>query len=134
MYETPLVEILVPLLIVGIPLTMISSYIFVEMPKNTADGDQRWQMASAEGVQKREDLPVPNDVDEQRGMIALRGYVPDVYLVSTSWAWGVPRTDPTQGALDHDQGRQRIPSTAPPACVIAGEGTGVEHSGAEQAA
>ncbi len=105
MYETPLLEILVPLLTVGIPITMISSFIFLEMPSKTVDGEQHLRVASAEGFQKREDLPVRDDVDESRGMIALSGYVPAVYLVSTSWAWGMSRAACEEEVLDHDQAR-----------------------------
>ena len=102
MYETPLLEILVPLLTVGIPITMISSFIFLEMPSKTVDGDQHLRVASAEGFQKREDLFVRDDVDESRGMIALSGYVPAVYLVSTSWASSIPHAANEQDVLGHD--------------------------------
>lgn len=53
MYETPLVAILFPLLIVGIPITMLLSYLFVESPRTTVQGDHPARVASAQDLRNR---------------------------------------------------------------------------------
>jgi hypothetical protein len=53
MYATPLVAILFPLLIVGIPITMLMSYIFVESPGTKVQGDHPARAASVQDVRNR---------------------------------------------------------------------------------
>ncbi len=56
MYETPLMTILFPSLIVGMLITMFISYIFIESPRNRGQEDQLVRMRSEEALQKQSAL------------------------------------------------------------------------------
>ena len=53
MHETALLTIVFPSIVVGIPITMFVSYIFVESTRNGARGDQLVRMPSEEAFQKQ---------------------------------------------------------------------------------
>ena len=53
-------------------------------------------------------MPAQDELDEPRGAMVLIGKVPDVYVVSTSWAWGTPRAAPKPAAPGPDQTRRMV--------------------------
>jgi hypothetical protein len=55
------------------------------------------------------------------GLLVRSGNVPDVYLVSTSWAWGIPRAACEAEVLGHDQAQQMKPRSTQQASRIGWE-------------
>jgi len=84
-------------IIAGVILTMLLPRL-VSVPSRRGRTHHEWK-----------DMPVRGELDEQLGSMVMIGNVPDVHLVSTSWAWSIPLAASEQDVLGHDQARLMVP-------------------------
>ncbi len=84
MHDIELVAIWFLSVIAGVTMTMLLPQL-VSPPSSRERTHQEWK-----------DVPARDESAEHRGPLVRMGKGPDVYLVSTSWAWGTPRVTMNQ--------------------------------------
>lgn len=62
--------------------------------------------------------PAQDESNEQSEAVVSIQTAHDVYVVSTSWAWGLPRAASAPDALSPDRAHRMVPSSGQQACAI----------------
>lgn len=76
--------------------------------------------------------PAQNESNEQSEAEVSIQTAPDVYVVSTSWAWGTPRAASAPDALSPDLAYRMVPFSGQQACAIGMERKAAGRRGEER--